>query len=439
MYGCAASGPAVNGSVLLPLYRAASACFGPLGPLYLHWRANFGGAHRSSVGERLGRPSLERPEGGLAWLHGANAAEAMALSPLVEKLGSVGFSVLVTTRDASAASLASLRLPPRSMHQFAPLDVPKFVARFLDHWRPDIVLVAGSEIWPNLIVETRRRKIPLALVNARLSARAFLFWRKAPGLIGALMRQIDLCLAQTAADAERFEAFGAPRARAIGNAIYDLAPPPVDASALARLAARIGAHPAWVAAATYPGEEEIAFEVHRRVARSFPDLLTIIAPHRAKRGFDVAFAAAKLGLTARRYAGDRENEALPDIYITATIGETALFYRAAGVIFLGKSLCRGGGENPILPAKLGCAILHGPDVGDFEEIYATLDAAGGAATVFDAESLASELALLLFDAAEQRAMARAAAETMERLSGASNKIIQAIEPYIAQALVAPGT
>lgn len=425
----------MKGSLLLPLYRAASACFGLVSPLFLHWRANVGREPRARIGERLGRPSLARPEGRLAWLHGASAAKVMALAPLVERLGSAGLTVLVTTRSATPVSLAMLRLPPRSLHQLAPLDVPKFMARFLDYWRPDIVLVAESEIWPNLIVEARRRETPLALVNAKLSARSFLLWRKAPGLIRALMRRIDLCLAQTDADAARFEAFGAQRVQAVGNAIYDLTPPPADAAALARLAARIGARPAWVAAATYPGEEEIALEVHRRVARHFPSLLTIIAPRRAKRGFDLALRAVKLGLTARRRAGDRETEPLPDIYIAATIGEAGLFYRAAGVVFLGKSLCREGGENPIPPAKLGCAILHGPEVGDFEEAYAALDAAGGAATVFDAESLASELALLLFDSGEQRAMARAAADAMERLSGASNKIMQAIEPYIAQMMV----
>ncbi len=428
----------MTGSPLLRLYRAASACIGLFSPLFLRWRANFGGEHRASVGERLGRPSLGRPEGGLAWLHGANVAEVMALTPLVERLGSVGFNVLMTTRDASPAALAALRPPPMSLHQFAPLDVPKFMARFLDHWRPDIALVAGSEIWPNLVVETSRRGIPLALVDAKLSARSFLLWRKASGLIGALLRRLDLCLAQTDADAERFQALGAPRVQTTGNAIYDLAPPPVDASALARLAARIGARPAWVAAATYPGEEEVALEAHRLVARHFPDLLTIIVPRRAKRGLDVALRAAKLGLTARQGGGDRDSGDLPSVYVAATLAEAGLYYRAAGVVFLGGSLCRVGGENPIFPAKLGCAILHGPDIGEFKEAYAALDAAGGAATVFDAESLADELALLLFDAGEQRALARAAAETMERLGGATNKIMQAIEPYLAQTPVALG-
>lgn len=426
----------MTGSPLLVLYRAASACFAPIAPLFLRWRATIGLEAGAHIGERLGRASLKRPEGALALIHGATGGQIMDLLPLLERLGSAGFNSLVTTSAAGSSSIATLRLPPKCAHQFAPLDVRKFLARFLDHWRPNIVLLADSELPPNLIIETQRRSIPLALVNARLSARSFLFWRKAPGFFRALMRRVDLCLARTEADAGRFRSLGAQAVQAAGDAVYDLAPQPIDPAALARLLARIGARPAWMAAATSEGEEEIALEVHRRVARYFPDLLTIIAPRRGRRGFDLASHAEKLGLKARHSADDRENEAPPAVYIAATAAEAGLFYRAVGVVFLGKSLCGEGGENPILPAKLGCAILHGPDVGDFEEAYGALEAAGGAATVFDVESLANELALLLFDASEQRAMARVAADAMERLSGASNRIMLAIEPCIAQALVA---
>ncbi|WP_036259758.1 3-deoxy-D-manno-octulosonic acid transferase [Methylocapsa aurea] len=422
-------------SILLPLYRLASAGFEPFCPLYLRWRANLGQEDHSRFGERLGRPSLARPEGRLAWLHGASATEILALLPVVEKLGSAGFSVVVSTSRLTSGALAALRLPPKTLHQFAPLDIPKFMARFLDHWRPDIVLIAQSEIWPNLIVETSRRKIPLALVNARLSARAFLVWRKMPGFFRALLRRVDLCLAQTDGDAERFKAFGAARAQATGNALYDFAPAPVDAAALARLVARLGARPAWAALSTYPGEEEIILDVHRRVARHFPDLVTIILPRHAKRGLEIALRAAKLGLTARALSSDREGDALPEIYLAGTLGEAGLFYRSVSAVFLGKSLCSGGGINPIEPAKLGCAILHGPDVADFAEAYSALDGAGGAGRVFDEETLAAELALLLFDAAELRAMGRAAADTVERLGGASTRIMQAIEPYVEHAMV----
>jgi 3-deoxy-D-manno-octulosonic-acid transferase len=429
------SRPAVKGSALLAAYRLASAGVGLTGPLYLYWRGKLGRDDFSRRHERLGRPSVARPDGRVALLHAASAAQFLALPPLVEKLGQLGFTVVSSISDVSSGPFRAPRLPP-SLHQLAPLDAPHFTARFLDHWRPDIVLIAGPEIPPNLIVEASRRKIPLALVNARLPARRFLIWRKFPGFAASLLHQIDLCLAQTNADAQRFAKLGMQKVQVTGSLNYDFAPAPIDQSALARLLARIGTRPAWVADGIYPDEQEIAMAAHRRLARQFPDLLTIIVPANPKHAFAIAQLAANVGLTAELRGGDRESAPLPEIYIAPALSEAGLFLRAAGVIFAGKSLCHGGGKNPVEAARLGCAILHGPEVDDFEEIYAALDNAGGGALVFDAETLAKQLALLFFDKAELRAMARAAAETAEAFAGASTRTMQAIEPYLAQAMIA---
>jgi 3-deoxy-D-manno-octulosonic-acid transferase len=439
--------------MLLSLYRACSAGLAPLAPFVLTWRARVRRARlrredRARIGERLGRPSLPRPNGRIAWLHGATAADIASLLPLIDRLGSAGFHALVTTRDDGAGPP---RLPPTALHQFAPLDAPGFVAQFLAYWRPDIALLAGSEFWPNLILETKRRSIPIALVDARFPARAFLFWRRAPRLMGALFGEIDACLARTAADAERFRFFGALRAEAAGDPIYDFSPPPADGPALARLAARIGARPVWAAFPTDAGEEDIAIEAHRKIAAHFPDLVTIIAPRGARRCQDVALRAGKLGLKARVAAGEGDDGPLPAIHIARAL-EAGLFYRLAGVVFLGKSLGKsvsrsiagasgestnGGGLNPVEAAKFGCAILHGPNVGDFEDAYAALDAAGGCALVHDAATLASEVSLLLLDSAELREMGRAASDAVERRSGASTRIMQAIAPWLAQAFIDP--
>ncbi|MEJ0093264.1 MAG: glycosyltransferase N-terminal domain-containing protein [Methylocella sp.] len=428
----------MNDPILLGLYRLFSGAFGPWAPAALVWREKLRRAKlrpedRARISERLGKPSSARSPGRLIWLHGADAADVSVLSPLVDRLSSAGFHVLATTRGHDSAAL---RLPAGALRQFAPLDVPKFVTRFLDHWRPDVVLVAQSEFWPNLIIETNRRGIPLALVNGKLSARAFLLWRKLPGLLPALLRRFDVCLAQTPEDVGRLMALGAERSPASGDPIFDFTPAPADGPSLARFAARLGARPAWLALTGDVEEEDIVIDVHRRVGGQFPDLLTIIAPRHAKRASGIALRAAKFGLTARAGAGNSEGEALPQIHIAGGLPEAGLFYRAAGVAFLGKSLC-GGGIDPVEAAKLGCAILYGPDVGDFEAAYAALDSAGGATRIYDAATLASELASLLLDAAELRAMGRASADAAERLGGASDKIMQALRPYLARAHIEP--
>jgi len=426
----------VKTSPLLAAYRLASANLGLAAPLYLYWLGKLGRDDFSRRLERQGRPSLERPGGPLAFLHAAGPAQAALLVPLIEKLGQLGFHVVLATGNSESGPFHAPCLPP-FLHQLAPLDVPRFAASFLDYWRPDIVLLSGADILINLIIEASRRKIPLALIDAHMSARSFLIWRKFPTLIGSLLGRIDLCLAQTDIGARRFTKLGAREVHVAGNLKYDFALPPVDQSELARLLARIGTRPAWVADGTYPGEEEIALVAHRALAKQFPDLLTVIVPHDPKRGFEVAQSALKMTLTVGLRGGDREGAPLPEIYIANTRGEAGLFYRGAGVIFSGKSLCRGGGKNPIEAASLGCVILHGPDVDDFEEIYKALDQKGGGGLVFDADTLARQLALLFLDKAELRAMARAAAETADEFGSASTRIIVALKPYLAQAILAP--
>lgn len=423
--------------MLLSLYRTCSAGLAPFAPLALTFgarlrRARLRGEDRARIEERLGRSSLARPRGRIVWLHGAASADIASLLPLIDRLGSAGFRALVTTRDCGVRP----RLPPTALHQYAPLDAPQFANRFLAFWRPRMALFAGCELRLNLIAETRRRGIPIALVNARLPARGFLLGRRAPRAAAALFRNIDVCLARGASDAERFRSLGVSRVEAAGDPIYDLAPPPADAPALARLAARLGARPAWAAFVVYESEEDLALAAHLRIARHFTDLVTIIVGRNANRGQEIALRAAKAGLDAR-LAADGGVGPIPAVYIAGPT-EANLLYRVVGVAFLGKSLGGSpsgstdrGGLNPIDAAKLGCAILRGPDVGDFADAYAALDAAGGCAVIHDAETLASEVSLLLFDAAELREMGRAAAEAVDRRGGASTRIIEAIMPLLS--------
>lgn len=421
---------------ILPIYQAVSASFAPLSPLVLYCRRKWRQEQFDRTGERFGWPSLARPEGALAWLHGASVGEGLSLLPLAEKLAARGFSILLSTGTASAAAVIAPRLPAGSLHQFLPLDVPQFLNRFLNHWRPDLVLMAESEIWPNLFLEVKRRELPLVLVNARISQSSFRRWRWIPSFMESLLAAVDLCLAQSEADAERFATLGIRHVSVVGNLKYDVMAPPADRKALASLSARIGARPVWVAASTHRGEEEIAMAVHRALAHRFPDLLTIIVPRNARRGDEIDALAAAQGLSAIRRSRETPEESLPGLYIADTMGELGLFYRLASIAFLGRSLVRpGGGQNPIEAAKLGGAVLHGPYVESFDEIYRTLDETRGAALIADADTLARVVALLLSDAGKLRKMARSAGETVKRLGGASAAIMGAIEPYIAQLMV----
>jgi 3-deoxy-D-manno-octulosonic-acid transferase len=412
-------------------YRLATLAATPIAGALLSYRLNLGKEDAERLGERRGLAQRERPRGPLIWLHGASVGESLSLLPLVERLTQSGSSALVTTGTVTSAELMARRLPAGAFHQFAPLDSPAFMRRFFAHWRPDLGLVAESEIWPNMIVEAERAGAPLAMVNARMSERSYKRWRKAPKFIRALLGRFDLSLAQSQGDAERLADLGARAVQVIGNLKYDAPAPPADRQELAALSGMVSGRPIWIAASTHDGEERIAAAAHRELAERFPRLLTLIAPRHPDRGAAIAEELRAAGFAvALRSRGQRPTPQV-EIYVCDTMGELGLFYRLAGIVFAGKSLAGFGGQNPIEPAKLASAILHGPRVQNFVDVYAGLDASGGAIEVADAEELAARLGGLFADPGKLRAMARAAAEAVERQSGAAERALAALAPRLS--------
>ncbi|WP_298428734.1 3-deoxy-D-manno-octulosonic acid transferase [Rhodoblastus sp.] len=425
----------MSSAVLLPVYRAAATGLAPLSGVFLWRRGRKGKEDLTRIGERRGLAGMPRPGGRLAWLHGASVGEGLALLPLVARLTAKGFHVLVTTGTVTSARILAERLPEGATHQFAPLDAPAFIARFLDHWRPDLFILAESEIWPNTICAVHARNIPITLVNARLSPRSFARWRRFPGFISTLLGKIDLCLAQSQDDAARLLQLGAPRVDAIGNLKYDVDAPPADPARLDELAHQIGPRPIWIAASTHPGEEALAFQAHNALSARFPNLLTVLAPRHPHRGPEIAAQAASAGLEAALRSRGEPIRPSTHVYIGDTIGELGLFYRLSSVIFMGKSLAGHGGQNPIEPAKLGSAILHGPRIGNFIDVYGALDSQGGAIPVASAEALARQLEALFTDRALLRRTAEESRRIVSELGGATDKIMQALEHYIAHMIV----
>ncbi len=422
-----------NRSALLWLYRGTTASLFFLAHALLRWRQSYGKEERGRLAERRGRASRPRPAGALVWLHGASVGEAVALLPLIDELRRRDLQILLTTGTVTSAALMQARLPAGVIHQYVPLDVPQFVRRFLDHWKPGLALLAESELWPNIVMETRRQNIPLVLVNARLSIRSSGRWKKLPATIAGLLAHVDVTLAQTGDDAARFSALGAQHVSVAGNLKYDVPALPFEPVELSDLKARIGARPVWVAASTHEGEEAIAIHAHEHLLRRWPGLVTIIVPRHPGRGPEIAKIAAAMNLPARLRSRGEDIAESGCIYIADTIGELGLFYRAAGVVFLGRSLVRHGGQNPIEPAKLGNAILHGPNVANFADVFGALNAAGGAIEVADREALCATLTELFGDAARMRSVARAASETVEKLGGATQNTMRLIEPYLLHA------
>jgi 3-deoxy-D-manno-octulosonic-acid transferase len=416
----------------LRLYRLGCVFGSPLAFRLLSRRLRRGKEHPERMTERLGQASIARPAGPLVWVHGASVGEMLAVISLIERLRAQHFAVLVTSGTVTSAALAEQRLPDGVLHQFVPLDVPRFVQRFLDHWRPGLALFVESDLWPNLICSCAARRIPMIVINGRLSERSFSRWRRVPGVIAALLNRFDLCLTQSAADAERYAKLGAPRVSATGNLKLDLPAPPADDAVLGRLKQIVGKRPVVVAASTHPGEEAAVIGAHRRLRAKFPTLLTIIVPRHPARGESIAEIAKSAGVAIALRS--RRAQPMPDIgvYIADTLGELGLMYRLAPTAFMGGSLAQHGGQNPIEAIRLGAAVIHGPHVWNFADIYASLDGAHGAEQVADEEALAARLGVWLADPTARQAAADAAAATVQKLGGALERTWTALDPYLMQ-------
>ena len=416
----------------LHLYKSACSLGSPIASQVLTRRLKRGKEHPERIAERLGQASLERPKGPLIWVHAASVGEMLAAVSLVERLRAQGFAVLVTSGTVTSASLAEQRLPDGVLHQFIPLDGPRFVQRFLDHWRPGLALFVESDLWPNLICLAAMRGIPMIVVNGRLSERSFGRWRKVPRVIAALLDRFDLCLAQSAPDAERYAKLGAPRVIAAGNLKLDVPALPADQNSLQQLREIIDKRPVIAAASTHPGEEAAVIAVHRQLRAKFPSLLTIIVPRHPARGGNIAEIAKDAGLVVAQRS--RREQPMPDIgvYVADTLGELGLFYRIAPIVFMGGSLASHGGQNPIEAIRFGAAVVHGPHISNFAEIYGALDATGGAKLVADEGALTAQLGDWLGHPATRNAAAAAAAKTVKELGGALDRTLAALDPYLMQ-------
>ena len=416
----------------LRVYRKLSSAIVPLAPALISRRLRQGKEDPERIGERRGISHDVRPAGPLVWIHGASVGEVLAAAALIEKVRALGIRILLTSGTVTSAAIVAKRFPPDVIHQYVPYDSPRYVARFLRHWRPSLAMFIESDLWPNLILQSAARRLPMVLINGRMSQRSFPRWRRMSGTISALLGKFDLCLAQSKTDGERFSTLGSRNVIVTGNLKLDVPAPPADPVKLEKLAAVTRGRPIVVAASTHPGEEEILIEMQRTLAGFFPQLLTVIVPRHPDRGPAIARLIEAAGLKP----GLRSRQELPmaatDVYVADTLGELGLFYRLASIVFMGGSLVKHGGQNPIEAVKLGAAIVHGPHVFNFTDVYEALDQAGGARVVADREALVKQLGQLLADTDAREMLVASSREVVDQLGGALERTLAALEPYLLQ-------
>ena len=351
--------------------------------------------------EKLGHATLRREGvGPLVWFHAASVGESLSVLSVITEMGKLAprAQFLITSGTATSAELVAKRLPPRTVHQFAPLDAPGPVKRFLRHWHPEAVVFVESELWPQMLSRARDIEARMVLVNARLSEKSRNAWARRPKTAGYILGLFDLIMTQNDEMAEAMIALGAhPDKVAPGINLKSLAPPLEQHHAvLAQIRTNLQGRPVWVAASTHKGEEKVVLNAHKELLRQHPDLLLLLAPRHPDRSEEIARLVAEAGLSCSiRSAG-----AMPDectVYLADTLGELGNWFVLSDAIFLGGGLTPMGGHNPYEVAQMGRGVISGPEVFNFSESYAEMERLGAIKTIKSATELAAAVDSLLSD------------------------------------------
>jgi 3-deoxy-D-manno-octulosonic-acid transferase len=422
--------------MLLTIYKTMMQASTPLLEAYLQRRAARGKEDPARAGERRGRPGRARGANPLVWFHAASVGESLSLLALIARVlkDYPQCSVMVTTGTVTSAKLMAERLPERAFHQYMPVDHPAWVARFLEHWQPALVVWAESEFWPNMLSEIARRKIPAVLLNARMSERSFRRWHWVQATARSILSVFSLCFAQNDAEANRLSALGAENVRVSANLKYAAPPLPAKEGEVAALKDALRNRKLVLFASTHPGEEEIAAEAHLALKKRFPDLLTVVVPRHPARGAEVSEVFTKKQLRSERRSLGAQPDGETDVYIADTLGELGLFYRLCRVVVMGGSFADIGGHNPIEPGQLGCVIFYGPVMYNFVTISSDFLAAGAATQVKDADALQEALGLALEHPASFASQGDAARNMTAVRSGVLDELMAGLKPLFDTAL-----
>jgi 3-deoxy-D-manno-octulosonic-acid transferase len=423
---------------MLALYSAALALVLILGLPY--WLAVMlvSGKYRDGLSERLGliparlKKSLAASDvSGTVWLHAVSVGEVLAATPLILRLQESlarthpELRVVISTTTRTGQQLARDRFGADCVFYF-PLDFRWILRRYLRALRPQLLVLVETEFWPNYLTVAAQQRIPVAVVNARISDRSYPRYLRLRHIWTKLLAPVSLFLAQSPLDAERLREIGAPpdRVHVSGNLKYDLPPAPateLPIVALLREHLPVGA-PVFVCGSTRDGEETVLLRAHAAALAKIPQLITILAPRHPER-FD-AVAALLPDPALRRSQWINSPATIPpgSVFLLDSIGELARVYSVASIAFIGASLASpGGGQNPLEPARFAIPILAGPYMQNFRDITATLEQAGALTRVTEDSLAAALTAALLHPENGQRASA-----VVEANSGATGQTLAAL-------------
>ena len=410
--------------VTVRLYLVFMSLARPLIRWILYRRLLRGKEHPDRWREKLGFATQSRPSGKLIWLHAVGLGEVMALRGIIEKLGRLdaNLSFLVTSSTRQSAEVFAKNLPPKTVHQFLPIDAPPYVRRFLTHWTPNLAVWSEQDLWPGLAYYTDQQSIPQALINARMNQAAYSGRKLVRPVYADLLRRFFLISAQDDQTAELIKSLGALGDVRVDGSIKPLAKAvTTDIEDHAQLNAATQDRFVWLVAPSHPEDEAIAFETHQRLVKRDPAALLVVVPRYVDRGQAIVQTATKMGFHVTQRTREQVINAHTQIYVADTLGEVGYWYGRARLCLLGGSFSAIEGHNPWEAVQLGCAVTHGPRVANFARDYSMLDALGGAIRVSDADAL---LAVIAQDRAAD--ITRSQGQAVDQMTKAFDKLAQSL-------------
>ena len=326
--------------------------------------------HPKRFKEKFGFYTKKKFKGKLIWFHGASVGEILSIIPLIESLekNKEINQILITTNTLSSSKILSNLKLKKTIHQFFPIDTNYHTQKFLKYWKPSVAVFIDSEIWPNMITNIKKTPISLILMNARITDKSFKRWKLFKSYAKKIFFNFDICLSSSHKSKKYLKSLGAKNIKHVGNLKFTQSEKNITFlnNDLKKffLSKRI-----WCASSTHNTEEFICANVHKKLKIKYKNLLTIIIPRHIHRTEEIINEMKKLNLNIHLHNSKNKIDKDTDIYLVNSFGQTKSFFKVCKTVFLGGSMIKHGGQNPLEAARFGCKILHGPNVWNFDEIY----------------------------------------------------------------------
>ena len=417
-------------------YKLITYLFYPFAPIYLYFRKLRKKEVTIRYKEKLSKINISRGDGFLVWFHVASVGEAMSILPLIDSCMQEQKidKILITSITLSSGKILEKRFNqnPKIIHQFLPLDVAILTNKFLEHWKPNLSIFIDSEIWPNLILQTNKKGIPLLLLNARITKKSFTRWKLVINFAKKIFEKFDLCIVSNKESENFLKILGAKNIKNYGNLKFTNIKTDLNRKLDSTFLSKIKNRKIWCAASTHPSEEILCAKAHLKIKKNYNNILTIIIPRHIDRIKKINKELSNLNLNVVLYSKLDQVNINTDILLIDSYGEVLKFYNISKCVFLGKSLVKSlamdSGQNPIEPARLGCKIFHGPNVSNFVEIYEYLKTLGITKEINSSDELSLSL---VEEFKEDKAKNREIAAKIENYGqNILNNVIKEIKKYI---------